>query len=89
MLCKLAPPCQNENVSVALLDRREQVRTVALTFTSLAPSRLLLAVAAGENKSAHAAPAGAGALRKLEDDTETFAHATVSTELKLALQQAR
>merc|ERR1719460_548392 len=41
----------------------------------------------GTNKSAHSG-AGANAV-KLDENTETFRHATVSHEFKLALQQAR
>ncbi len=63
-------------------------RRVQLPLLPSSPSSLL-AVAAGENKSAHAAPAGVGHLRKLEEDTDTFKHATVGTELRLAIQQAR
>mmetsp|Transcript_25930 Transcript_25930/g.74890 ORF Transcript_25930/g.74890 Transcript_25930/m.74890 type:complete len:144 (+) Transcript_25930:102-533(+) len=42
--------------------------------------------AAGENKSAHAVVPNA---KKLDENTETFRHDTVSHDFKLALQQAR
>jgi putative transcription factor len=43
--------------------------------------------AAGENKSAHAAPAGN--LRKLEESTDEYKHQTVNKNLAQAIVQAR
>lgn len=43
----------------------------------------------GTNASAHAGAAAASHLRKLEEDSETFAHATVDRSVSQAIQQAR
>lgn len=43
----------------------------------------------GANSSAHATAAPSSHLRKLEESTDSFAHATVGVDLRLAIQQAR
>lgn len=43
----------------------------------------------GGNRSAHATAPAASQLRKLEEDTDTFAHASVGLDLARAIQQAR
>ena len=49
---------------------------------------LVYLVSAGENKSAHTNASGAS-LKKLEDSTDEFRHATVDKTLSRAIQQAR
>ncbi len=43
----------------------------------------------GQNKSTHQTAPAASHLRKLEEDTETFKHASVGLDLARAIQQAR